>query len=62
MVVMQPAAGDTALSHCRSALSFSTDPTCMRSQAGKGKRGCVHEILSPKGMAQPEPSEDRRTI
>lgn len=33
----------------------------MSSQAGKEKQGFVHEILSLKGMAQPEPSEDMKT-
>ena len=33
----------------------------MRSQAGKETQGFVHEILSLKGMAQPEPSEDMKT-
>lgn len=32
----------------------------MRSQAGKEKQGFVHEILSLKGMAQPEPSENMK--
>lgn len=33
----------------------------MRSQAGKEKQSFVCEILSRKGMAQPEPSEDMKT-